>query len=347
MRVAVVRDLYLNEWDAGNYYGLTRSGVELVFCGRGDSVPWRALQRDLPDAKYLNYGKATELYKVMDLKPDIIDVPDAHYWFSQELVKRHSRVYVTTFDNLPGKNTIAPAALEALAGAYRFTARSRWAYNALKRDGVLENRIRIIPGAVDTALFCPPANGISDRKKTTVLFVGRLVVEKGLSVLMWALSELPDAELWVVGEGDDELYFRELAGQFKVEDRITWLEQLNRFELAEVYRRARMLVLPSLPKVDKDPYATWAEQFGQVLIEAMATGLPVVGSRGNAIPEVVSSACGLFVDPLDWVKLAEYIDLLIHDDERWEKMSKSARKRAELTYDQDVIAKKLITWYND
>lgn len=340
MRIAVVRDYHLNLWDAGNYAGLSDLGVELIFCGRGEDLPWSELKRLYPKAKRFIYD---DLYQVMELDADVYDVPDVHYTFSQYIIERHPRVYVATWDNVPGKNSLSPSAKSALSKAYAFTARSQGARQALEWDGVPRSKIRVIPGAIDTEFFSPGAC----ERDNAVLFVGRLVMEKGIVPLMWAIKEVPDVKLWIVGDGPEKTLLREWADAAGIAKRTRFWGSKSREELAALYRHARLLALPSVPKLESDPYATWTEQFGQVLIEGLASGLPIIGTKSGAIPEVGGHACGLYSYPMDWVKMAENIDKLIVDEGKWAEYSKKARKRAELTYASDVVARKLLNWFNN
>lgn len=342
MRIAVVRDYYLNLWDAGNYAGVADCpGVELYLCGRGDDVPWRELALTYPKAKLFQYG---EHYEVTELEPDIIDVPDAHYQFSQYYTARHDKVFIATWDNIPGKNSFSTAAKSALGEAYSFIARSQGARRALEWDGVPRSKIKVIPGAVDTEVFYPAP---LEERANAILFVGRLVTEKGVTPLMWAMKEVPEPELWIVGDGPEKQVLRRWADLAGITKRTRFFGTLDRSDLAEVYRQARVFALPSLPKMDGNPYSSWSEQFGQVLIEALASGLPIIGTRSGAIPEVGGHVAGLYSDPLDWSKLAENIDKVLTDEKRWEKMSAGARKRAEYTYASEVVSAKLMAWYRN
>lgn len=337
-RICVVRDRWLNPWDCGNYYGLAKNH-DLIFCGRNGDVPWKYLGRLYPRAKFLEYEN---IWEVLELEPDIIDTPDVHYEFTQQLAKRHDSVVVSAWDNVPGKNTFNPAAIEAMADAWKFIARSKWSRNALIWDGVNADRIRIIPGGVDTRLFSP---GVPERQNV-VLHVGRLVMEKGLMALIWSVALVPGVELWIVGEGPEKKWLKRWTDKAGITKRVRWLGTLPMEELAETYRHVKVLALPSVPVISNNPYSTWVEQFGQVLIEALASGVPIIGTSSGSIPEVAGTA-GLYSPAMDWVKMAEHIDQLMFDRNKWEKMAGVARKRAELYYDQDIVAAKLSRWYKE
>jgi glycosyltransferase involved in cell wall biosynthesis len=330
--LALIRDQWLNLWDIGNYYGVINHGVDLYVCGTGKRPPWDDIKRLYPQAKVVKYKRPWE---PLELEPDVIDVPDPHYTFSQYYAKRHDRCVVVGWDNLPGKNGFGDAR-GCIQNAWKFAARSTLASDTLIWDGADPEKIQIIPGAVDTEFFHPGEG----KRHYAVLFVGRVTLEKGLLDLIWAMRGL-GAELWIAGEGDRS-YFEPWIERAGIEAK--WLGFLSRDELAEAYRQAKVLCVPSIPKLDKDPFACWLEQFGQVFIEAMASGLPVVSTYSGAIPEVVHGA-GRLVGPRDWRSMRANLGVLLNRTNQWVSYSQAARYWAETKYSQDVVGKQIKEWY--
>ena len=131
-----------------------------------------------------------------------------------------------------------------------------------------------------------------------MLYVGRVERTsrwKGLHVLVESLVRLrelvPDVRLDIVGDGDDVHALQERADELGVADLIDWHGQVAHAELPRFYQRAGVTVLPSL---------TESESFGMTLVEAMASGCPVVGSAVGGIPFVVrDNVDGLLVPPGD------------------------------------------------
>jgi len=171
-------------------------------------------------------------------------------------------------------------------------------------------RAHLIPPGVDTDLFTPSATPAS--RAPTVLYVGRVERTsrwKGLQVLLAGLPRLrhlvPDVRLVVVGDGDDVPHLRAAAQRLGVAEAVEWRGAVPHADLPRHYREAGVTVLPSL---------TEAESFGMTLIEAMACGSPVVGSRVGGIPFVVRDGVdGLLVPPGDARSLADALARVLTD----------------------------------
>lgn len=189
--------------------------------------------------------------------------------------------------------------------------------------------VTISPG-VDTSVFHPPADDAV--RDPHVLYAGRIETAsrwKGLQVLVasWpaVLEQRPDAVLEVVGDGDLVPEVKALAAELGVADSIRWHGSLSHAELAHVMRRVSVTCLPSL---------TESESFGMTLIEAMASGCPVVGSDVGGIPHVVrSDVDGLVVPPGETAPLAEALASILEDDALARRLGRAGRIAAEDTWD--------------
>jgi glycosyltransferase involved in cell wall biosynthesis len=147
----------------------------------------------------------------------------------------------------------------------------------------------VAPHAVP--FWSSPPDGPTRHDVFTVGYAGRLVAEKGIGVLARAVRELePPVRLLVAGAGPlaGLLVDLESAG---VE--VEFARGVAHDEMDAVFRRMDVLVLPSLTT------ATWAEQFGRVLVEAMSQGVPVIGSSSGEIPWVIETTGGGVVVPED------------------------------------------------
>jgi glycosyltransferase involved in cell wall biosynthesis len=183
------------------------------------------------------------------------------------------------------------------------------------------------PPAGPDASAEPPAGPGSP----TLLFVGRMERSsawKGVPVLVEAFAEVcrrtPQARLVLAGGGDAVPDHLEQARRLGLSGRVTWAGELAPAELARAYRAATMLVLPSL---------TAAESFGMTLIEAMASGRPVVGSDVGGIPSVIRDGVdGLLVPPGDPVALADACTRLLADPRLAARMGRQGRLAAETRF---------------
>jgi glycosyltransferase involved in cell wall biosynthesis len=191
-------------------------------------------------------------------------------------------------------------------------------------------RAHVIPPGVDTRLFTPPESNAW--RAARVLYVGRIERTsrwKGLHVLVDSLVRLaelvPDVQLDVVGDGDDVPHLQAQAARLGVADRIDWHGSVPHAELPRFYRNAAVTVLPSL---------TEAESFGMTLVEAMASGSPVVGSAIGGIPFVVRDGVdGVLVAPGDPTALADALSTVLTDPVLAAELGAAGRRSAESRWD--------------
>ncbi|MBI1388578.1 MAG: glycosyltransferase [bacterium] len=166
-------------------------------------------------------------------------------------------------------------------------------------------------------------------------YVGRLADEKGLDTLLWALSYLNDeVRLRIAGDGPARHRLDVLARELGVAERVAFMGPLPHEELAAFYHECDAVVLPSRARPN------WQEQFGRVLIEAMACGAPVIGSQSGAIPGVIGDA-GLLFPEGDAQALADKISWLADDARLRDDLSLRGRVRAEQQYSAERIAQRL------
>lgn len=177
-----------------------------------------------------------------------------------------------------------------LAGMVRrvdaFVAISDEIRDGLIRDGIPAERIHRISNFVDPEVFRPPAPGEKEHlkktlgyaDKTLVLFAGRLVERKGAAYLLeaWAQvsGEFPDARLLILGDGPLREKLEEEAARLDIATTARFAGRVD--DVAEYLRAADLFVLPSLQ-----------EGMSNSLLEAMASGLPVVATRIGGVTDVV------------------------------------------------------------
>ena len=172
-------------------------------------------------------------------------------------------------------------------------------------------------------------------------YVGRLVEEKGLEILLLAASRLIGPWMMqILGSGPDRERLERMAQWLGIGPRVTFDEKMPSTHLPHYLSGLDVLVLPSLTR------ANWKEQFGRVLIEAMACDVVTVGARSGAIPEVIGEA-GLTFAEGDVEALQIQLQRLIDDVTLREELRQKGRQRVIENYTQAAIAKKTIKVYRE
>lgn len=167
-------------------------------------------------------------------------------------------------------------------------------------------------------------------------FAGRLVPEKGVHVLIEALASLPGTHLLVYGTGPERERLERRAAR-ALPGRATFAGHVASTAMPDALRALDLLVLPSLRT------SGWVEQFGRVLIEAMACGVPVIGSATGEIPHVIGDA-GVIVPEGDAHALRGALDTLASRELRC-ALSGRARRRVLENYTHERIAADTAAFY--
>lgn len=199
------------------------------------------------------------------------------------------------------------------------------------------NKISIIPNGADTHLFKPCAA----KEPNLITWVGRMVPEKGLFYLLNALPKIADecanARLALVGDGFLRPQLVKMANRLKITNRVHFLGQLSRAEVARILSESSIFVFPSL-----------REGMPLALLEAMSCGVPVVGSNIPAINELVTDGfTGLLVPPQDSEALARVILSLLYDESLRKLLGKNSRRLVLDKYSWDINVLKLERLYNE
>jgi glycosyltransferase involved in cell wall biosynthesis len=199
--------------------------------------------------------------------------------------------------------------------------------------------VQVIPQfGVDPALFHPQAERGPDRP-FTIGYAGRLVEEKGLDTLAEALIGLAgEWRLILCGTGPLR---GELEARFSARglaSRVHFYDQVASEEMPRYLRMMDVLVLPSRTRPN------WKEQFGRVLIEAMACGVPVVGSDSGEIPSVIGDG-GIVFPEGDAQALVDAFALLRDEPGRRAALGAKGRARVLTHYTQSQIAAQTVAFY--
>ncbi|APZ35199.1 hypothetical protein BOH66_13800 [Microbacterium aurum] len=268
------------------------------------------------------------IWRALGSCPDIVDLHEEPFALAtaeillMRLLRRRRAPYVVySAQNIDKRYPIPFRWFErwALRGAAAAYVCNREAGEILMRKG-LSGPVRLIPLGVDTGVFAP-ADRPPPAAALTVGYVGRLDAHKGVDVLLHAAALRTTWQVEITGDGPRRTELVALAAALGISDRVRFLGFAAGDALAGHYRRLDVLAVPSLPRPG------WLEQFCRVAVEAMASGVPVVGSRSGAIPDVVADA-GILVAPGDATALAVAVDEA-GAPERWAQLRARGLTRAE------------------
>lgn len=199
--------------------------------------------------------------------------------------------------------------------------------------------VSVIPSGADVHGIIPKENYAADGP-VKLLYVGRLAKRKGLDVLLEALAKLSSALRWkliIAGDGPEWPMVAGDAARMAMLDRVEMQGWQGWSELPKMYRDADVFVLPS-----------YDGGMPAALLEAMATGLPVIGTNVSAMGEaVLHETTGLLVPPRDSDALADALTLMISDPTRWQDMGRAGRTRVESYYSWVVATGKWLAVINE
>jgi glycosyltransferase involved in cell wall biosynthesis len=272
------------------------------------------------------------------------DVLHAHWWFPggvQALAARTGLPLVTTLHGTDVRLARSrPAARAACALVLRrstvVTAVSGWlAAQAAAIAPAPTGPPPVAPMPVDDQAFHPDPG----RRRTELLFVGRLDAQKGADVALQALAQLngPAATLplRVVGSGPALAALRHLAAELGVANRIRWEAQLPQAELADRYRRAVALLAPARN-----------EGLGLAAVEAQLSGTPVVAAAsGGHLDVVTDGETGWTFPPDHPTALARAVESVVVDPARTARVAEAARAKAAARFTPRAAARRYATIY--
>lgn len=199
--------------------------------------------------------------------------------------------------------------------------------------------VAIVPLALDPALYPPREAPRDPAAPFTIGFLGRLVREKGVHVLLDAAARLRGSwRLLLIGGGDQEAALRAQAASLGIAGQVEFVPLAPPGEVPAWLHRLDALAAPSLTT------PTWKEQFGRAIIEAMAARVPVVGSDSGEIPRVIGDA-GLVTPEGDPVALAAALQRLRDDEAYRQTVAASGRARVLACYTWDGVARQYHALY--
>jgi glycosyltransferase involved in cell wall biosynthesis len=376
VKVAIIRGWFLNPWEMMRYEPLAKE-FDLRAIGTYRSlfdvsgIGIRVTKLHWPGECFYTFGKNPAqlinrgLYKYVRYNQwlfglehavrnfDILHAADTSHLFSLQaarIKKKHgNKLVLTVWENIPfqdaRRRVYRSISREVVQHTDIFLPVTQKSKDMLLVQGVPEAKIVVIPQPVDLQRFAPKPTGSSVRvalgcstEDFVVMFIGRLHRSKGLEFLLEAVKRLlldrsmrSPLKLVVVGAGERERIYKELAVRLGVGQHVIWCGAVKHHDLPDYYAAADVFVLPSIPTDE------WQEQFGMVLVEAMACGKPVISTLSGSIPDVVGQA-GMLVQPADHSALAHAIRQFVVNPRMCEYYGRLARNHVTTTYAPEIVA---------
>ncbi|MCE7987308.1 MAG: glycosyltransferase family 4 protein [Caldilinea sp. CFX5] len=208
--------------------------------------------------------------------------------------------------------------------------------------------VAVIPQfGVDPLLFAPATSDAQvastvpkpDQSALRIGYAGGLVPEKGLDLLLRACAALQGPwTLQLAGRGAEEEKLRQLARQLGIAERVAFQQHIASTAMPAFYQSLDLLVLPSRTMPN------WKEQFGRVLVEAMACGVPVIGSDSGEIPHVIGAA-GLLFPEGDAAALRQRLQQLLEQPAERQRLGMTGRQRVLQHFTMQQIAAQTVQVY--
>ncbi|MBD2343220.1 hormogonium polysaccharide biosynthesis glycosyltransferase HpsO [Anabaena subtropica] len=264
-----------------------------------------------------------------------------------------------TWWNLPYELKLPIALLEKynLNNSHGIISGNQDGAEILRQRGY-KGAIKVMPQlGVDETLFTPQTQpelaaklGIQSGE-FVIGFVGRFVPEKGLLTLLQALTKLPLDKPWkllLLGRGVLQEELNRIASENNIQDRVILVESVPHNEVANYINLMNTLVLPSETtyKFKTLTSVGWKEQFGHVLIEAMACQVPVIGSDSGEIPHVIGDA-GLIFPEGDVQALTNCLLQLLENPKLTQELGERGYQKAMVKYTNKALAKQQYEFYQE
>ncbi|HIP70821.1 MAG TPA: glycosyltransferase family 4 protein [Anaerolineae bacterium] len=300
------------------------------------------------NGQYHTYYFPTLKKRLAEIRPDVLHIDEEPYNLATWLALRQgkkagAKTLFFSWQNLERRYPPPFRTLEkqVLRGVDYAIMGNHEAVQVWQNKGYT-GAYRVIPQfGIDPAMS--PPRGPRDGGRSFVIGSAnrRLVPEKGLDLLLEAAARLPGVwRVHIAGEGPERPYLEQLARQLGIQDRVQFDGAIPSCQMPAYLRQLDVLVLASrtLPN--------WKEQFGRVLVEAMACGVPVIGSDSGEIPNVIGDAGLTFAensaDELHTCLLHLLQSPALHDE-----LSRKGRQRVLSHYTQAQIAAQTVAVYRE
>ncbi len=201
---------------------------------------------------------------------------------------------------------------------------SKQAANEIESLGIAKSKVENFTYWIDLKKFkkvTDAKNKLGWKEKFIVLFVGRLVSEKGIELLLEsAKSWEKEISLKIIGSGPLEAKVKEAVLQLS---NVDFIGGIDSDKLPIYYSASDLLIVPSISE----------EGFGRVILESLACGTPVIGARRGAIPEALDNSVGRIID-ISSENIKQEVEYFYRARKKLEKLAKNCRKFAEKRYSE-------------
>lgn len=274
----------------------------------------------------LSYSQCIILAKILRLKTKFIFFTWVNWTEKKSLKYRLLWTWIEKF-NLKSSNA-------AIVGNHDA--------EVILRKKKFHKKIFVLPQlGVDTNIFKPAKKNNTELK--FIGFVGRLIEEKGIFTLLNAFENLhkkyPDWKLVFLGTGQCKDM---LKGKIVLKNLVNYVEILDATPHEQVAQFIQKLEIFVLPSFDKE---NWREQFGHVLIEAMACSIPVIGSDAGEIPNIIANT-GIIFKQKDVPSLQNALESLIINEKLRKSLGENGHKSVLIKYSHEAIASKTYSIWN-
>lgn len=211
--------------------------------------------------------------------------------------------------------------------------------------GCVPNKVLVHRSGINCSRFAfntrhPSADGVF-RIATT----GRLIEKKGIEYAIRAVAKVaenyPNIEYNIIGDGNLKEHFQQIIAELKIQDKVNLLGWKNQREIIEILDRSHIFIAPSVTATDGNQDAPV-----NTLKEAMAMGLPVIGTQHGGIPELIEDGVsGFLVPERDADAIAKKLIYLIEHPEQWPQMGKAGRAYVEQHYETNKLNDELVEVY--
>jgi glycosyltransferase involved in cell wall biosynthesis len=282
------------------------------------------------------------------IRPDVVCVEQEPYSLSTYQVLRLKKkfgfkVVLLSMQNLfktypPPFNWIERYCLKRID---LFLAASSSVLPVWLKKGLPENRCRVLPQVGVSLEEFKPMPAQKEKfgfKKFTFGYAGRFVEEKGVQILIEAFARMKNrtaCQLVLFGRGPYEPALRELARKLGMENEVAFLPGVKHHEVPSVLNAFDIMVLPSLVR----PH--WKEQFGHIIIEAQACGIPVLGSDCDPIPDVMGEG-GVSFKTESVESLVASMDKLVLDPVLRRQLTERALQNVKQRFTNERIAEQFL-----